>query len=269
MDEKSLQSALAHLPLAGFRFFNETGSTNEQALRWAERGAADGSLVIADSQTAGRGRLNRRWETHPGAALAFSLVMRLTAEETRRSALCSPLGALGVAAALSDDYQLAAQVKWPNDVLLNRRKVSGILAEACWQGGALQGIVLGVGINVAPESLPPEEHLLFPATCVEQALGKPVARSELLRAVLEKIFAWRARLSSPAFIADWEERLAFKGEWVEIQQPNQPAVTGKLLGISDEGNLRLQTAANETVTIVAGDLRLRPVAVEQRYTPGG
>lgn len=269
MDEESLRSALSHLPLACFRFFKETGSTNEQALRWAEAGAADGSLVVADSQTAGRGRLNRHWETHPGAALAFSLVIHPTAEEALRSAFFSPLGALGVAAALRDDYKLAAQVKWPNDVLLNRRKVCGVLAEACWQGGALQGIVLGVGINVAPESLPPEERLLFPATCVEQALGQPVERSELLRAVLEKIFAWRTRLSSLEFIATWEEWMAFRDEWVEIQQPNQPVLAGRLVGITAEGNLRLQTAANKTVTIVAGDLRLRPAAVEQQHTPGG
>lgn len=269
MDEKSLWAALGALPLAGIRFYPETGSTNDEALRWQAAGAGDGSVVVAESQTAGRGRLNRPWETPPGAALAFSLVILPTAEEARRSALFSPLGALAVADALQRCYQLAAEVKWPNDVLIQRRKVCGVLGEASWQGSTLQAVVLGIGVNVAPDSVPPPERLMFPATCVEQALGKPVDKHELLRAALEQVFAWRKRLLRDDFIRAWDERLAFKGEWVQVLQPNQPPLEGRLLGITADGNLRLQTTADEAVSVVAGDVSLRPSKVEQFHTPGG
>jgi BirA family transcriptional regulator, biotin operon repressor / biotin---[acetyl-CoA-carboxylase] ligase len=96
MDEQTLRKALAGVPLADIRYFPSTDSTNTKALEWAQTGAKEYSLVIAEAQTAGRGRLNRSWVTTPGSSLAFSLILFPNAEETKRLALFSPLGALAV-----------------------------------------------------------------------------------------------------------------------------------------------------------------------------
>ena len=171
-----LASELAGLALPAWRYCELVGSTNDFALAWGEAGAADGSLVVADEQTAGRGRLDRRWFTPPGAALAFSLVLRPNPAELTCVARFSPLGALAVQQALAVNLNLPAEIKWPNDVLVGRRKVCGILAESTWQGETLTALVLGIGVNITPAAVPPADQLLFPAGCIETALGKPVPR---------------------------------------------------------------------------------------------
>jgi BirA family transcriptional regulator, biotin operon repressor / biotin---[acetyl-CoA-carboxylase] ligase len=259
MDTNSVIDRLAGLPVPDIKYFDSIGSTNSEALQWAEKGAPDGALVVADTQTAGRGRMDRRWVTHAGAALAFSLILRPSAPEAEALGLFSPLGALGVASALAEDYGLPAQVKWPNDVLLQRRKVCGILVEAVWVGSAVQNVVTGIGVNVASEAVPPDDQVIYPATSIEDVLGRPVDRLELLRNILERVFAWRSRLGSPEFMQAWEANLAFKGEWVEVQPPGQDRLVGKLIGLSPTGDLRLLSPAGAVITAAAGDLRLRPI----------
>jgi BirA family biotin operon repressor/biotin-[acetyl-CoA-carboxylase] ligase len=170
MDQTSLQALLADLPLGSVRYFATVGSTNDLAGRWVEAGAPDLALVAADEQTAGRGRLNRRWITPPSSALAFSLVLKnpVEADVLRYTAL----GALAVCDALNAALSpvLPAQIKWPNDVIATRRKLAGVLAEAHWQGESLTAVILGIGINVAPPSVPPDEQLNYPATCVESVV---------------------------------------------------------------------------------------------------
>lgn len=257
MDIDSLQTHLAGLPIPQIHYFDRIGSTNDEALAWVAAGASDGCLVVADQQTQGRGRFQRRWVTRAGAALAFSLILHPTAAETNQVGLLSPLGAVAICQALEKQVGLSPQIKWPNDVLLQRKKTSGILAEASWMGGQLQGVVIGIGINIASEAVPPASEVLFPATCVEEAAGKPVDREVLLQAVLEAIFDWRARVHTQAFHQAWEERLAFRGEWVRIEESGQAPVTGQVMGIDLAGNLLLRNQAGETVTVVVGDLHLR------------
>ncbi len=259
ISEKEIRQILQGLPVADLRFFETIPSTNDEVFRWAEAGAPSGALVVADEQTAGRGRLNRRWVTRPGSALAFSLLLRPSEEEAAQLMLFSPLAALALRDTLEQQYGLSSQIKWPNDVLLSGRKAAGILVESAWLGSRLQSVVIGVGVNVASSSVPPTEELIFPATSVEDQLGRPVERPELLRGILEGMFAWRQRLGSPEFYQAWAEHLAFQGEWVEIQQPGQPQLSGLLLGIAPGGNLRLQTEEGREITVAAGDVRLRPM----------
>ncbi len=259
MSEKDIRSSLAGLPVPDLRYFKTIPTTNEEALRWGEAGAPEGVLVVADEQTAGRGRLNRRWVTRPGAALAFSLLLRPSEEEAARLALFSPLAALALRDALEQRYGLGSQIKWPNDVLIAGHKVAGILVELAWLGSAPQSVVIGVGVNVAPQSVPPADEVIFPATSVEDQLGRPVERVELLRAVLEGMFAWRPRLGSPDFYRTWEQHLAYRGEWVEVQQPGQMPLVGRVAGIAPGGNLRLQAKDGQEISVAAGDVRLRPM----------
>jgi len=251
--------ALSRLPVPAYHYHDSVPSTNDLARDWAESGAPDGAIVITDEQTAGRGRMSRRWLTPPGCALALSLVLHPTAQEMTKPALFSPLGGLALAIALEERYTLTPEIKWPNDVLLNGRKTSGILAESLWQDGAVQAVILGIGVNVAPPSVPPADQVQFPATCVETAAGRPVDRINLLDALLHALFYWRARLTTPAFLHAWEKRLAFMGEPVQLTRIGQPPITGRLTGITPLGELRLTMPNGEKKNFPAGDLHLRRI----------
>jgi BirA family biotin operon repressor/biotin-[acetyl-CoA-carboxylase] ligase len=274
MDQETLENNLADLPLGGIRYYKSTGSTNDQAARWIEEGAPGLALVVADQQTAGRGRMGRAWHTPPGAALAFSLVLFPEQEDPYVLPRHTALGALAVGDALHSLYGLVPKIKWPNDVLLERRKVSGVLVEAQWSAGDLAALILGVGINVAPASVLIDSQLRFPATCIEAVLDRKVDRVELLHQVLGKLLEWRPRLASPAFLQAWEERLAFRGEWVQVypgQSPGKdglphdreglpaPVHEGEIIGLAPDGSLRLRTRSGEIAIIHVGEVRLGPV----------
>ncbi len=261
MDQYTLQKLLADLPLGAVRYFHTIGSTNDLAVRWAEAGAPHLSLVVADEQTAGRGRQGRRWLTPAGSALAFTLILR--ADKEPHGAHLPRLTALG-ALAVCDTLNAAlspvtpALIKWPNDVVVNRCKLAGVLAEAHWRGDELVALILGIGINVARDSVPPPELVDFPATCVEEALNRTVDRWELLRAALKKLLEWHERLETADFIAAWERRLAFRGEWIYLVVENQPPLEGRLLGLAEDGALRLLLRSGETASFQFGEVRLRP-----------
>jgi BirA family biotin operon repressor/biotin-[acetyl-CoA-carboxylase] ligase len=260
VDLITVRAALQGLPIPQVEYFAKIGSTNDRAQALLEQDAADGTLVVADAQTHGRGRLGRQWVTAPGAALAFSLALRPDTAEQRNLSFFAPLAGLAVCQALVEAYGLPAEVKWPNDVLLMRRKTCGVLVEAAWLGSRLQGVVVGIGVNVAPSSVPPDSEVLFPATCVEGVLGRPVDRLELLVEILRRFFALRQGLGSTAFLQLWQGQLAFRGQEVSVDLlgPGE-TVTGQVMGIDENGNLRLLTQAGQEVSVAAGDVRLRPL----------
>jgi BirA family transcriptional regulator, biotin operon repressor / biotin---[acetyl-CoA-carboxylase] ligase len=260
--QAQVELALAGLPLPEIRFLERTGSTNTDAAQWASQGAPDLALVAADEQTAGRGRLQRRWLTPPGVALAFSLVLRPDVSQEFLALILrhTALGALAVTDALAD-LGVEAEIKWPNDVLIQRRKTAGILVEAHWQGEHLEAIILGIGVNVAREAAPPDEAVIFPAGSIEHVLDRPVDRLTLLRAILERILFWRERLGDREFMQVWNARLAYKDEWVRISglAEDQPQLEGKVLGLDASGGLRLVDERGQVTCLQTGELHLRPV----------
>ncbi len=266
MDERSLRKALARLPLGGIRFYSQIGSTNDVALAWSTSGAPDLAMIYAEEQTAGRGRGSRTWFTPPGAALAFSLVFRPLPSEQPSIALFSALGALAVCDVLEAEG-LQPEIKWPNDVLLRRRKVCGILAESVWNGEVVDSVIVGIGLNIKPESVPPPEQLNFPATCVEgeavllspAKVDQLLDRPALLRKILQALLQRRRDLGSGGFIRAWESRLAFRGDQVEIWGEDQPVRAGKVMGLADDGSLRLRSPMGEDFTVPFGEIHLRSV----------
>ncbi len=258
MQKDDLVQALAGLPIPEIRFYETIGSTNDEGLAWAEAGAADGSLVAAEQQTKGRGRLGRSWVTHPGAALAFTLILRPAQAEMEHIGLLSPLAGLAVCLALQG-MGLPAEIKWPNDVLLARQKTCGVLAESSWEGQSLRAVVVGVGINIAPSSIPPADQLQFPATCVEDQLGVPVQREKLLQEILAEFFTWRGKMGTADFFRAWEERLAFKGESVYLNNSGNEVITGILTGVDAQGNLRIHLTGGGVKLVSVGDVHLRPI----------
>ena len=172
MNQQELNKALSNLPLGSIRYFDSIGSTNDEALAWAANDARDLSLVVANEQTAGRGRLDRPWFTPPSSALAFSLILRPTADEKPHLSRIVGLAALSIADTIGM-LGLAPQVKWPNDILLNGRKAAGILIELVWSGEDVDCVVIGIGVNVAKQAVPSTDILRFPAISLEHVLKRP------------------------------------------------------------------------------------------------
>ena len=259
IDLASLQTQLADLPLGQIEYYPTIGSTNTRALELAEQGAPDLTLVVADEQTAGRGRAGRRWFTPPDSALAFSLLLRPDAAlQNGLVGRMAGLGALAVSTALEEKYQLAGQIKWPNDVLLDGKKVCGILVETHWLGEQLQAIVIGIGVNVLAGAVPPRRELRFPATAVQTEVGRPVDRLALLVAILAQLVHWKGQVSEPAFMQAWEQRLAFLGQTVQLLTDETLALEGVLHGLDPTGGLVLSLPNQEQVVVQAGEIHLRP-----------
>src|ERR1700690_2226536 len=254
MNARELQTALRDLPLGGLRFFESLGSTNEEGLAWASQGASDLSIVIADEQTSGRGRLGRKWFTPPKSALAFSLILRPTTDETKYPARVTGLGALALTDAISK-LGLRARIKWPNDVLLNGKKAAGILAESVWTGEILDTFGLGIGINVLVDSAPPADQVSFPATNIETESGQGIDRVEFLHEILSSLIEWRRKLGMDEFVKAWESSLAFRGEEIQLIKENEAPLRGELLGLESDGSLRLK-ANNKILTVQIGEIHM-------------
>jgi BirA family biotin operon repressor/biotin-[acetyl-CoA-carboxylase] ligase len=258
MDENRLRKVLTDIPLGSIRAFEQTGSTNDVALAWAADGAPDLSLVYANQQTKGRGRSDRRWFTPPGKGLALSMVLRPGTGEEQSVSSFSGLGAMAVCDAL-ERRGLHPEIKWPNDVLLNHRKVCGILAEMVWMGEKADCVVLGIGVNVKPEAVPAPGQLNFPATSIEIETGRTEDGLLLLRDILQALLHWRKLLTKDLFIKAWEERLAFRGEQVEIRREGFPVRRGQIEGLEWDGSLRLRSPAGQLFKAQFGEVHLQLV----------
>jgi BirA family biotin operon repressor/biotin-[acetyl-CoA-carboxylase] ligase len=284
MDQTHLETMLADLSLGAVRYFDQVGSTNDEAAQWAAQAAPDLSLVIADEQTDGRGRAGRHWITPRGTALAFSIILYPTLEESRNISRMTALGALAVCAPLKNRYHLPAKIKWPNDVLLDDKKVAGVLVETQWTGEQPGAVILGLGINVAPASVAfarkRESVLHYPSTCVQSVLGSTVDRLELLHTVCADILHWRSRLNSPDFLQTWEANLAYRNEWVQViptkitqslknETAPLPIQEGQVIGLSNDGSLKLRTRLGKIIALEFGEVHLRPArettAEEETY----
>jgi BirA family biotin operon repressor/biotin-[acetyl-CoA-carboxylase] ligase len=212
-----------------------TDSTNRRARELAAQGAPHGTIVTADEQTAGRGRQGRSWTASPGDALLFSLLVRPPSE------LLPLAAAVAVAEAL---VPLDAQIKWPNDIWIERRKVAGILIEGRPQEG---WAVLGVGLNVRTRDFPPELR----DTATSLALhGSTVTVSDALSALLSALDHW-TRASAGDVLQAWRARDALRGQPVRWAHGE-----GTAAGISDGGALIVETADGARVELDAGEAHL-------------
>lgn len=259
MDQSQLNKLLSKLKLGSIRYFESLGSTNDEALAWATGGAKDMSLVVADEQTTGRGRYDRPWFTPPGTALAFSLILHPTADEKPHLSRLVGLAALSITRSIQM-RGLEPEIKWPNDVLLSHRKVAGVLIELVWSGEDVENVVIGMGINISKRSVPSTNILRFPAISMEDALGQPIERAEVLHDILATFISLRPRLDKNELIAEWEKLLAYQGGQVQVEIGDGQTVIGKVAGLESDGSLKLQEEDGKLVTVRFGDVRLRPYA---------
>lgn len=255
----ALERAAAELgPFAGrVRYYAEVASTNDVAIRLAEAGAPEGTTVIADAQSAGRGRFGRSWLSPPGAGLYVSIVFRPPALDG-----LTLMTGVALADAIRGATGLPVALKWPNDLVVadaaaasRHRKLGGILAEASGAEPVAEQVILGFGINVARTSYPPE--LAARATSLETELGRAVDRAPVLVATLAALARWRdaVRAGRLAFLLDRWRALAVgtRGARVEVAAPDGPRV-GTTEGIDDDGAL-LVRLGGRLERIVAGEVR--------------
>jgi len=234
------------------RFYQSTGSTMDDAAEWARSGAEEGAVVVAETQTASRGRLGRRWISDSGN-LYFSVLFRPNADALP---LLSPLAGVAVARSIRQVAGLYPAIKWPNDITIDGLKVAGILAESTMSGGKIEHAVVGIGINVALDvSL--DSEIAATAASLDDLADSPVDRSELLRRILQHMDALYLDLRrgrSP--IPEWRRWLDTLGQRVVVSH-HGAINSGLAEDIDEHGNLLLRQDDGQLLTLTAGDITLR------------
>jgi BirA family biotin operon repressor/biotin-[acetyl-CoA-carboxylase] ligase len=233
--------------------FDTIGSTNDEALRRAETGAPEGTVITARRQEGGRGRRGRSWSSPPGNAYSSVVVRPDCAPD--RAAQLGFVAALAVADAVSVGLPppRSARLKWPNDVLVDGAKVSGILLEsAVGPEGRVEHVVIGTGINVA--SAPPAAAASYPTASLRElgdTRAAPAVLGAYLTALAARLAQWRRDFGATR--ADWLARAAWLGERVAVSQGHE-RVEGRFAGLDADGALLLQPDGGEPRRIVSGEV---------------
>jgi BirA family biotin operon repressor/biotin-[acetyl-CoA-carboxylase] ligase len=241
--------------------YESVPSTNTEIARLAVEGAAEGLAIVADEQTAGRGRLQRAWSSTKGAGLYFSILLRPRLALDRWP-LITFVAALATGDALLEVSEIQTDIKWPNDLLANERKICGILAEAI-ETPSGRAVVLGIGINLTNEAFPSD--LLTVATSVANESGRQPERALILATLVNALARWYSLLHEPEgadkIVAAWSSRSSYAaGKLVQVTNGNE-TLQGRTAGIEDDGALRLETAQGIQL-IRAGDVTsVRPATV--------
>lgn len=234
--------------------FESLPSTNTELSRLASEGAEEGVSVVADEQTAGRGRLQRAWSSPKGAGLYFSILLRPKIA-TNYWPLITMMAAVAVYDALGEACRLQADIKWPNDLLSGERKICGILAESI-ETPSGRAVIVGIGINLTENAYPSE--LADVATSISEATGRPVDREAILAGLLRWLTHWYSLLNESALpesiVSAWSSRSSYAfGRLVQVTNGNE-VWQGTTCGIERDGALRLRTAGDEIKLIRAGDV---------------
>ncbi len=233
-------------------FYDCIGSTNDAAKQIADAGEPAGTVVIADEQTAGRGRLGRAWLAPPRSSILMSIVLRPTLAPHQVSRVTMAV-ALGVCEAIRAETGLDAQIKWPNDLLVRGKKIAGILCESGIVGDRLEYIIVGIGVNVnfdaaSVEGMPAE------ATTIADELGKSFPRARLTQAILREIekYYWRV---DEDLRAEYCSRLAMLNQRVRAQT-SAGIVEGIAESVNENGALVVRRADGSGIELLAGDVTL-------------
>jgi BirA family biotin operon repressor/biotin-[acetyl-CoA-carboxylase] ligase len=226
-------------------------STMDEAKRQAQQGAMEGTVIIAGEQTAGRGRIKRGWLSPPGS-IALSII--LYPKLAYLSSLIM-VASLGVAHCIEKVTGLKAEIKWPNDVLINGKKVCGILIESEVKGKRADCAIIGIGINV---NLKPADfsEVLPLATSLSHELGKDIPRLDLVRCLLAEIESlYLALPSGEAVYRQWRDKLVTLGKKVRLSS-EETTLEGIAESVASDGSLRLRQSDGSLTKVVAGDVTL-------------
>lgn len=236
-------------------YYETIESTNKIAKERAKKGAPDGTIIIAEEQTAGKGRLGREWYSPKGRGLWFSLVVRpnILPTEVHYLTIISSLAILKAIRGLG----LEADIKWPNDIIIKGKKVCGILSELDSKNEMVNFAIIGIGINVNQEYFP--QHLNKKATSLKIELGKEIDRILLLKDIIVNINKYKQLLlkkETDYLLSLWKERLTVIGEEV-IVYDGKASIKGRVIDVASRGELVLKDNSGEVHTFWAGDVSLR------------
>jgi len=241
---------------SGIVCFRRATSTNDIGIYLAEHGCPDGLVVTAEVQSGGRGRLGRTWHSPAGTGLLFSVVLRPGLPLSGAQVLTF-LGAVSAAKAIRALFRVPVALKWPNDLVLEGKKMGGVLTELSAESDLIRHAVIGIGINV---NLPGRE---FPgpirgtAVSVMEAAGRPVARVPLLRRILEEMDRRYAELGagSGRLVDEWRALTPMIGRIVRVSHPSRVR-EGTVTGVDADGALLLRTPAGTVERLLAGDVTI-------------
>ena len=255
LPEEILHHLGSHTLRGPIYHFESTASTNDAAKVLGAQGAVEGTLVVAETQTAGRGRLGRHWLSPPGLGIYASLLLRppLPPNELPQITLST---AVSVVRALTRAVGVTPGIKWPNDLMLKGKKLGGILTEMETESDQIRYLVVGLGLNVNNPDFPPE--LAGQATSLLKAEGRRFSRLSILQAWLEEFEALYMRFLAhgfPEILEEWKQHSVTLGKYVAVRQgPRQ--VEGLAMEVSADGSLVLETARGEEVKVTSGEITL-------------
>ncbi len=238
-------------------FLDSVDSTNNYAKRIAEAGAENGTLVIAEEQTLGKGRRGRRWSAAGGDNITMSLLLRPDIRPDHASRL-TLLMAMAVARAIREETGLAAVIKWPNDVVVNGKKVCGILTEMNTEIDYINYVVIGVGINVNQAEFP--EELAQTAGSLYLELEEKVSRSALVASALRELEGLYEKFLETEDLSavreEYNELCINCGRQIRVLEPGNE-YTGTALGINEKGELIVRGDAGKLSCVYAGEVSVR------------
>jgi BirA family biotin operon repressor/biotin-[acetyl-CoA-carboxylase] ligase len=230
------------------KVFDNIGSTQDVGLAWLRDGGEAGSLVIADRQVSGRGRMGRAWHNPSGVSIAMSVILKPLPDYLSQ---ISMLAALSVVDTLEAFAVKGVTIKWPNDIRISGKKVGGILPEAIWEGERLIGVVLGIGLNVTTDF--EDSELETRAVSMAHALGYSVDRIDVCRRLVDQIEFWASRLGSTELLEAWKNRLETLGQYVIIEV-TQSKIIGYAEKVDPDGALYVRDEKGDLNKVVAGDI---------------
>jgi BirA family transcriptional regulator, biotin operon repressor / biotin---[acetyl-CoA-carboxylase] ligase len=238
-----------------FHYFHQIGSTNSHARELAEAGAAEGTVVVAESQSQGRGRLGRRWESPAYRNLYLSVILRPTLSPAH-AAQITLMAAVALADVVDSYIPGQAAIKWPNDILIGNKKLAGILTEVSCDAEQVHYVILGIGINLnyASDAMP--EEIRRRATSLLEITGKPVHRESFLQGLLHGIERCYGELEQAGFTAlarRWQSYFAWRSRRVRVELLDQCTI-GTAKGIDRDGALVLVDDHGVEQRILAGDV---------------
>ena len=257
LPEEVLQGLTTRILTGPVHYFETLDSTNNYAKELAAREAPEGTVVIAETQTGGRGRLGREWESPAGVGLYVSVVLRplLPPMELPQITLTA---AVAVVRAVRRVTGASPGIKWPNDLLMHGKKLGGILTEMETESDRIRHVVIGLGLNVNNHGFPPE--LAGTATSLAQELRGAFSRLDLLKAWLEEFEDLYERFLNqgfPEILQEWKRYTVTLGRAVTVRQGPRE-ISGQAVDVAPDGALLLHTPAGETVRVTSGEITPEP-----------
>jgi len=253
---EQLKSAAPDTQWAGRKivYYPETDSTNRRAKMLSQEGAPHGTLVLADSQSAGRGRRGRSWISPPGEGIFMSLLLRPDVHPSRVAKL-SLLTALATACAIARETGLDARIKWPNDIVISGRKVCGMLLEMTADENTVYDVVAGVGVNVHQTAF--DEEIAHTASSLDLLCGRRLSRAAIVRAFLEE-FERAMELPDEEMMAAYAARSATLHQRVQVISLTG-TFTGTAKAVTESGSLLVEDEEGALREVLAADVSVRGI----------